>query len=236
MQNIYFIDIETVRESESIPYPSDLFLTYHKRFSHQIDDDNLTTDGHWKNTAGFYAEHAKVISVSIGFLTGEEFRVKTLTSCQEVPILQKLAEILTKARTLAGHNIKEFDIPFLMRRYIINNIPVPGILNVMDKKPWEIPFHDTMEMWGSTQWKYRVSLDLLATILGIPSPKKSLSGDQIAPLYYSIFKEGENMFGKEDQVLNQIKEYNAGDVVTNAKIYARLKGLPDLKDEQVKYF
>lgn len=232
MQNIYFIDIETVPGTEHLI--DGLFPLYFKRFSHLMGD--VTTNEHYEKNAGMFAEFGKVISVSIGFLTGDEFRVKTITGVHEMPILEKLAEVLSKVKTLAGHNIKEFDVPYLMRRYIINKLPVPAILQVLDKKPWEIPFYDTMEMWGSTQWKYRISLDLLATVLGIASPKQTLSGDQVGPLYYSIFGDPDTMFEKETEVLKKIGDYNAGDVVTNAKVFARMKGHEDIIDEQVKFF
>jgi uncharacterized protein YprB with RNaseH-like and TPR domain len=47
---------------------------------------------------------------------------------------------------LCGHNAKEFDIPFLARRMIINQI-LPDKLNLFGKKPWEIPHLDTLELW-----------------------------------------------------------------------------------------
>jgi hypothetical protein len=48
---------------------------------------------------------------------------------------------------LCGHNAKEFDIPFLARRMIINQIALPDKLNLFGKKPWEIPHLDTLELW-----------------------------------------------------------------------------------------
>jgi hypothetical protein len=38
-----------------------------------------------------------------------------------------------------SHNAKEFDIPFIARRMIINQIALPDKLNLFGKKPWEIP-------------------------------------------------------------------------------------------------
>jgi uncharacterized protein YprB with RNaseH-like and TPR domain len=42
------------------------------------------------------------------------------------------------------HNAKEFDIPFIARRMIINQVPIPNKLNLFGKKPWEIPHLDTL--------------------------------------------------------------------------------------------
>jgi hypothetical protein len=42
--------------------------------------------------------------------------------------------------------MQEFDIPFLARRMIINQIALPDKLNLFGKKPWEIPHLDTLEL------------------------------------------------------------------------------------------
>jgi DNA polymerase III epsilon subunit-like protein len=71
---------------------------------------------------------------------------------------------------LCGHNAKEFDIPFLARRMIINQIPLPDKLNLFGKKPWEIPHLDTLELWKFGDYKH-YTLKLMCKVLGIPSPK-----------------------------------------------------------------
>jgi DNA polymerase III epsilon subunit-like protein len=70
---------------------------------------------------------------------------------------------------LCGHNAKEFDIPFLARRMIINQIALPDKLNLFGKKPWEIPHLDTLELWKFGDYKH--SLKLMCKVLGIPLPK-----------------------------------------------------------------
>jgi uncharacterized protein YprB with RNaseH-like and TPR domain len=53
---------------------------------------------------------------------------------------------------LCGHNAKEFDIPFLARRMIINQIPTRQA-EFIRKKPWEIPHLDTLELWKFGDYK-----------------------------------------------------------------------------------
>jgi hypothetical protein len=48
---------------------------------------------------------------------------------------------------LCGHNAKEFDIPFIARRMIINSIVIPNKLNLFGKKPWK--FHLIPWNYGS---------------------------------------------------------------------------------------
>jgi hypothetical protein len=71
---------------------------------------------------------------------------------------------------LCGHNAKEFDIPFLARRMIINQIALPDKLNLFGKKPWEIPHLDTLELWKFGDYKHYTSLKLmLAGVLKVTS-------------------------------------------------------------------
>ena len=55
----------------------------------------------------------------------------------------------------AGHNLKEFDIPYICRRMIVNGVQLPEYLQIHDKKPWELHMFDTLN-W----WKYWLPEDL----------------------------------------------------------------------------
>jgi uncharacterized protein YprB with RNaseH-like and TPR domain len=85
---------------------------------------------------------------------------------------------------LCGHNAKEFDIPFLARRMIINQIALPDKLNLFGKKPWEIPHLDTLELWKFGDYKHYTSLKLMCKVLGIPSPKGDIDGSQVGHVFY----------------------------------------------------
>jgi len=62
---------------------------------------------------------------------------------------------------LYGHNAKEFDIPYIARRMIINQMAIPSKLNLFGKKPWEIPHLDTLELWKFGDYKHFTSLKLM---------------------------------------------------------------------------
>src|SRR5690606_17979450 len=70
---------------------------------------------------------------------------------------------------LCGHNIKEFDLPYICRRMIIHQVAIPSLINAMGKKPWEVKHLDTMEMWRFGDHKHFTSLKLLCKILQIPT-------------------------------------------------------------------
>ncbi|MDH3246341.1 MAG: ribonuclease H-like domain-containing protein, partial [Saprospiraceae bacterium] len=121
-----------------------------------------------------------------------------------------------------GHNIKEFDIPYLCRRMIINSVGLPPMLKLSGKKPWEAKhLIDTMELWKFGDVKNYTSLDLLAAVLEVDTPKDDIDGSQVGPIFW---KEGD---------LQRIVSYCEKDVLTVAQILLRLKGLPLLTEQQI---
>ena len=103
----------------------------------------------------------------------------------EFKILKDFSQLLNDhfsgpQHVLCGHNAKEFDLPFIARRCIIKGIALPAKLNLVGKKPWEIPHLDTLEMWKFGDYKHFTSLKLLAKVLGIPSPKDDIDGSEVA--------------------------------------------------------
>ncbi len=129
----------------------------------------------------------------------------------------------TKEHFLCAHNGKEFDYPFLCRRLLVNKLPLPKLLQLQGFKPWEVKHIDTMEMWRFGDIKNFTSLNLLAHVFNIPSPKDDIDGSQIAKVYY------------EEKNIDRIKTYCIKDVVTLARIYQALKGLTPLNDSDIVY-
>lgn len=243
INQIYFIDIETVPADSE---PSDLFI---KKFRTEIDKASnrggdctpvyksreAALEVH-KEVAGLYAEFGKIVCVSIGKMHSvtpegggkpeNKFFIKTIASRDEKDVLVQVAEALEKATILCAHNGKGFDFPFLFRRYVINGIPVPELLQVAGKKPWEIPHLDTMEIWSHLEWKYRCSLNLLANVLGLESPKQDMDGSMVAEIY-----NGED----QEAGLKRIADYCASDMTTLANVYCRLKGYALITEDQIKF-
>ena len=112
---------------------------------------------------------------------------------------------------LCGHNAKEFDIPFIARRMIINGIALPNKLNLFGKKPWEVPHLDTLELWKFGDYKHFTSLKLLTKVLGIPSPKDDIDGSEVAHVFYV------------ENDIDRIITYCEKDVIAVAQIFLRLR-------------
>lgn len=239
---IAFIDIETVPNEQTF---NELFA---KKFQKEIIEKNghyLPEDilhgalqGYWNDKASLYAEFGKIVCISIGLLKDDKLRITSIASKNEKIILEKTTEYLSKVSTwkLVAHNGLDFDFPFLRRRYLIHRLPVPAQLETYGRKPWETNLEDTMEIWSGTQWKYKVSLELLAHCFGTPSPKTEMDGSKVAEIYYGMLdvKSDELPFDKESADLKAIGDYCALDVITLAKIYCAMRGLPDITDDKIE--
>ncbi len=180
--------------------------------------------------AGIYAEFAKVVCVSVGFFKDEgdsrTFRIKSFSDDDEREVLLELAEVLRRyfhssGGLLCAHNGKEFDFPFLARRYIVNQLRMPRVLDLAGKKPWEVSHLDTMDLWKFGDYKHYSSVALLTYALGLPSPKDDISGADVAKVYY------------EEKGLERITRYCEKDVIAIARILLRFKTEPDLEEDQI---
>lgn len=237
IDKITFIDIETVPQIPTLEQT----LLFEKRYAKEIAEINELQipanagETLWDKKAGLQAEFGKIVSISIGKMNKDSFRIKTISSRDESKILVEASDIFNKVGCLCGHNAKEFDFPYLMRRMIINKLPVPTVLDSYGKKPWEMNLEDTMTMWGGSAFNYKVSLDLLCSVLGIPSPKKIIERTSVSKIYYDSFipEEGVLHFVKEEEALKLIGRYNAGDVLATANCYSVMRGLPLI--ENVEY-
>ncbi len=73
---------------------------------------------------------------------------------------------------------------------IINGLIIPEILDNAGKKPWEVKLLDTMDLWKFGDYKNYTSLELLTSVLGIPTPKDDIDGSMVAE--YIILKRISN--------------------------------------------
>ena len=239
LQKIMFLDIETVPQtSDFSELPDDLahlwedkFYLIHKRMPEKYSEETTAAEG-FNTSAGIYSEFGKIVCISVGFIffQGEtmHFRTKSFSGDDEKLILTQFTELIhkfctTKEHTLCGHNIKEFDIPYICRRMLINGLKLPTILNISGKKPWEISFIDTLELWKFGDYKNYTALKLLTAVFGIPTPKDDIDGSQVAEVYY-----------KEKNV-NRIALYCQKDVVATAQVFLRLNGLELIDNQNIQF-
>lgn len=229
LENILFLDIETVPEYETF---SELDMTkqelWEQKSRYQRKDEFTAEE--FYDRAGIWAEFGKIICISVGYfhINGDlrTFRVTSFYG-DEIKILKDFKNLLIShfsqaKHLLCAHNGKEFDFPYIARRMIIHNMTLPNKLNLFGKKPWEVPHLDTLELWKFGDYKNYTSLKLLTNVLGIPSPKEDIDGSEVYAVYY------------KNQELDRIVSYCERDTVAVAQIILRLRGDDLLEDNEIE--
>lgn len=223
LDNILFLDIETVSKYRSYEELDDRGQSlWEKKSQHLRNPDYLSVDELYTERAAIYAEFGKIICISVAYLRKQDdefyIKVKSFTG-EEADLLNDFKELLDdyfrnpQTDYICGHNIKEFDIPYICRRMVVHNIEIPILMEVSGKKPWQITqFLDTMAMWRFGDFKNYTSIDLLAYLLDVPSPKDNIDGSQVGKVYY------------EEDGLDKIVEYCEKDVVTVVQLLMRFTG------------
>ncbi len=225
---ILFIDIETVAQQEYYSSLAENWQALWNIKASYIAKDTNTSPEALYNKAAIYAEFGKIICISCGFITTQQektlLHIKSFYGHNEKEILTHFIDLLKKCPEqvkLCAHNGKEFDFPYIARRIVINELPLPNALQLSNKKPWEIPHIDTMEMWKFGDFKAYTSLNLLANCLGIPTPKDDIDGSMVYDVYY------------KEKNIDRIVTYCQKDVITLTNIYLRLTGQAQIHEAQI---
>lgn len=230
IHKVLFLDIETVSQFENFDDLDNSWKKLWGKKSSFIAKEDETPEDIYSRAA-IYAEFGRIICISVGFLnplknSKNEFRVRSFYGDDEKQLLSEFSELLTKHYNhadylLCAHNGKEFDFPYLSRRMLINNIPIPSLLDTAGRKPWEVQHLDTLQLWKFGDYKHYTSLELLTKLFDIESPKEDIDGSQINEVYF------------KDNDLERIKNYCENDVVAVAQLLLKYKGLPSLDSKQI---
>jgi hypothetical protein len=234
IDDILFIDIETAPKTLSFrelgEYEQSLWEE--KKGRHRGEGD--TPENFYFNNASIFAEFGKVICISVGHVCQDGmfqgFELKSFYGDDEKKLLNEFCGFLKQRYAenrnliLCGHNIREFDVPYICRRLLMNGCRLPEYFESLQaKKPWENGLLDSMDQWKFGDFKNYISLKLLAFCLGIPSPKDDISGKDVGRVYW------------EERGLDRIKTYCQKDVFTVAQIILKLKGLSLISESNIKY-
>ncbi|MFT6815267.1 MAG: DNA polymerase elongation subunit (family B) [Sphingobacteriales bacterium] len=225
LSNLLILDVETVPLFEKREQMPEKLKSLWAKKSDYLNKDEIPEDEFYQR-AGIYAEFGKIVCISVGIFAnpeGTEFRVKSFSGDDEKEILTSFSKLLNAQghRVLCAHNGKEFDFPYLARRIVINGLKMPKMLEIAGKKPWEIPFLDTLELWKFGDYKSYTSLELLTTILNIPSPKDDIQGSDVYRVYY------------EEKGIDRITKYCEKDVLAVAQLLLRFRNQPLLSAENI---
>ncbi len=237
ISNVLFIDIETVSSVSTFSELSNREKEHWRKKCQfllrlpagEVADDDAASEA-YQNRAGIYAEFGKIVCISIGYVLEpkQEMRLKSFYGEDEKGLLLDFVSLITRhynnpnKHGICGHNVREFDIPFLCRRLIIHGIPLPPMFNLAGKKPWETKYIiDTMQLWKFGDFKNFTSLDLLASVLGVDTPKDDIDGSMVGQVFW------------QDKDLARIATYCEKDVVTVAQVLLRMMGMDKINEDSI---
>ena len=231
IHKLLFIDIETVGVDEDLDslHHTDPKLSkvwgesgwdYFKR--KYPEDSKLSSNEMFAKRAALLPEFGKIVCISVGFiLPNGDTKLDSFydgTHGGEENLLIATSELLNRVDKLGfiicGHNVKNFDLPYIAKRMLINNISVPKILPNYTIKPWESRVLDTKEVWNFNSFGGLSSLNLVCTSLGLETSKEGeVNGSNMHKYYY------------DNNNIEKIKNYCEEDVKCTINLVKKLKNL-----------
>ena len=223
IDNSIYFDIETVGLYPTLeelknkdPHLAELWVKRCKWLIKNIDpDDSKDPADLWLHRSSLHPEFGKVVCVSFGVFSNGLERITSFYGDNEIDILNNSNKILANSRTkgfkLAGQNIKNFDVPYLGKRMIINSMTPDPLIQTWGKKPWESSLLDLGEVFAFGAWGQSFSsLDLISHVLGVPTSKDNLDGSKVHSYFWDL--------GKAEE----IKNYCEQDVICTMNCFKRL--------------
>ena len=215
-----FLDIETVLDREKL---NEWLVDYHynkylktNHWMGPIALEKYTKEVFLEDRWGLYPELSKICCISLGYETGLPGWISLMTKSyvdfdedillgEFVTDMKKFSEVSKGNMQIVWHNIANFDMPFLCKRFMKHHYPMEHWMYNYTKKPWEQTTLDTMNMakFGGMD---SLSLHALCLFLWVKSPKENGDGGKVSDLY-------------AQWRLNDIGRYCEGDVYATRQVF-----------------
>jgi hypothetical protein len=141
----------------------------------------------YASKVSLFPEFGRIACLSYGIWKNDEMIVNTIHEPDEKELIKKIAILFHKAggngMIPCGWNIKNFDVPWIVRKLLMHGQQVPEIINTWGKKPWEVNILDLKEWWKSFS-SLDVTFEEASYALGLPSPKDDMHGGQVHDNYW----------------------------------------------------
>ncbi len=211
--NRFYFDIETI----PAPEHSRKFLEYlHKRRDEKKEEE--TNFEEFLTQTSFDGAFGRIVCICYSINDGV---VQSLSEPDdEKTMLEKFWQLTAGTDLFIGHNIHDFDLPFILQRSVILGVkPTWQLYETPGVKKWNVdkfldfarykssPIFDTM--WEWSHWgdgRSKKGLEHIALAMGLPTPKDGIDGSEV----YDFYKKGR---------LADIVEYCKRDVETVRRIY-----------------
>ena len=127
----------------------------------------------------------------------------------EADLLRAFWALAAKAECVVSYNGRGFDVPFLVARSLVHEIPAR--VDLVSNK-WSLRPHLDLFELVTQRGRGPSKLDVVCWALGIESPKGAMDGSMVAPAY----ARGE---------IVKIAEYNAHDVRATSEVYRKCRDM-----------
>jgi predicted PolB exonuclease-like 3'-5' exonuclease len=216
IKGMLFIDIETTSGfetyQEAITNIPSLKSFWERKAKFIRDEDvelkNLSDDEIYYQKASLSAEWGRIVCISVGQVKFDEegnpfMQKKSFYGTDEKDLLSEFIEFMkivffkAPGIKLVGHNIKGFDIPYIIKKSIVHGLDLPKQLHLHKMKPWENCLIDTYEVWKAGGWS-SAALAHICLLLGIKNPKDEMSAGEVGAAYWAGRIEDIKNYCEED--------------------------------------
>jgi DNA polymerase elongation subunit (family B) len=220
LNKVLFFDLETCGQVSTLDELDErLANLWHKRCDllrskYKDTNGDMTDEQLWQEKSGLHPEFGRICCASFGYFNEQgDLKLTSYYGEDELSILEQSKKLINKVAqqdfSLCGHTVKRFDVPYFGKRMLINGICPPSLLNLFDKKPWEMKILDIAEIFSFGAWQEGFTgLDTMCAVLDIESPKAEYHGSKVHAGFYN--GESEN-----------IKKYCEKDVKSTAEVFKK---------------
>ena len=203
IKSMLFIDIETTSGFKTLDelkrsHPELISFWDRKEKFIRAEDVELkdaeSSDIYFQK-ASLTAEWGRIVCISVGQIKFDEddfpfMQKKSFYGSDEkellVDFVNFMSQVFFKAPgiKLVGHNIKGFDLPYIIKKSILHSLELPRQLHLHKVKPWENCLIDTYEVWKAGGWS-SAALAHLCLLLGIKNPKDDMNAGEVGAAFYA---------------------------------------------------
>lgn len=155
----------------------------------------------YESTVSLYPEFGRIVCLSYGLFNDGMMVVNVIHNQNEEELVKNIHNLFliasNKGYSPTGWNIKNFDVPWLCRKFLMYNLSIPEFLNIQGKKPWENSIIDLKEWWKCSS-NLDVSFEEAIYSLGLPSPKNDIEGSQVHKNFWEGNYDRINNYCKKD--------------------------------------
>jgi hypothetical protein len=149
----------------------------------------------YESQVALYPEFGRIVTLSYGLYNPDKYAsgyqvgsISFNVGDSEIDHLKKIAMVFHNATsnglTPIGWNIKNFDVPWIIRQLHQVGLQTPSCLSTFEKKPWEVSVLDLKEIWKSNS-SLDVTFEEAAYSMGIPTPKDDIDGSQVHETFWA---------------------------------------------------